>query len=100
MIVLPHDASCQSCCSDLRLFTPKAPDPKALNALVATLARKEENAMVRHEAAEALGAIADDGSLKQLRCYLMDAEPIVAQSCQIALDIADYEKSGQLEYVA
>ena len=98
--------------------------------------------MVRHEAAEALGAIADArcNALLQVRspqlqratgaCWMSlhahcaclrgrasclccawakrsrcavqehcsDAEPIVAQSCLVALDMLAYEASGDFEY--
>lgn len=39
--------------------------------------------MVRHEAAEALGAIADPGSLHLLTQHCSDPEPIVADSCKV-----------------
>lgn len=40
--------------------------------------------MVRHEAAEALGAIADPGSLNLLTQHCSDPEPIVADSCKVS----------------
>lgn len=54
--------------------------------------------MVRHEAAEALGAIADTHTVGLLREFATDPEPIVAHSCVVALDVLDYEQSGALEY--
>jgi deoxyhypusine monooxygenase len=57
-----------------------------------------EHAMVRHEAAEALGAIADGRSVQLLTQYASDAEPIVAHSCIVALDMIEFEKSGRFEY--
>ena len=54
--------------------------------------------MVRHEAAEALGAIAEPQCLQLLRACCSDPEPIVAHSCQVALDMLDFEASGQMEY--
>jgi HEAT repeat protein len=42
-----------------------------------------ENAMVRHEAAEALGAIADPHCVQLLEDYKADADPIVAHSCEV-----------------
>ena len=42
-----------------------------------------EHAMVRHEAAEALGAIADPSSLQLLTQHCADPEPIVADSCKV-----------------
>lgn len=57
-----------------------------------------EHAMVRHEAAEALGSIADDACISLLREYVDCEEPIVADSCIIALDMIAHEKSGAFEY--
>lgn len=47
------------------------------------LGDEQEHAMVRHEAAEALGAIADPGSLHLLTQHCSDPEPIVADSCKV-----------------
>eukprot|EP00884_Botryococcus_braunii_P002812 jgi/Botrbrau1/12531/Bobra.0169s0073.1 len=46
-----------------------------------------ENAMVRHEAAEALGSIGGDTCRAILEAYVADPEPIVAHSCQVALEM-------------
>jgi deoxyhypusine monooxygenase len=54
--------------------------------------------MVRHECAEALGAIATDQCRQVLMRYLDDDEVIVRESCQVALDIADYENSHDFQY--
>jgi deoxyhypusine monooxygenase len=61
------------------------------------LENKSEHAMVRHEAAEALGAIAADSCAKLLAEYQKDKDLIVSQSCDVALDIADYWASDELE---
>ena len=55
--------------------------------------------MVRHEAAEALGSIADRRCMSLLEMFSKDAEPIVAESCVVALDMLEYEVSGELQYV-
>ncbi len=55
--------------------------------------------MVRHEAAEALGSIADRRCVCLLETYSKDVEPIVAESCVVALDMLEYEESGELQYV-
>jgi deoxyhypusine monooxygenase len=57
-----------------------------------------EHAMVRHEAAEALGSIGDDRCLKLLQAFSRDAEPIVAESCVVALDMLEHEQSGEFQY--
>jgi deoxyhypusine monooxygenase len=58
----------------------------------------KEHAMVRHEAAEALGAIADASCVALLKEFATDCEPIVADSCVVALDMIEHERSGTLEY--
>ena len=55
--------------------------------------------MVRHEAAEALGAIADERALALLAAHAADPEPIVADSCLVALDMLEHERSGSFQYV-
>jgi deoxyhypusine monooxygenase len=54
--------------------------------------------MVRHEAAEALGAVADAASTALLRQFAADPDPIVAHSCVVALDVLEHEASGAFEY--
>jgi deoxyhypusine monooxygenase len=51
--------------------------------------------MVRHEAAEALGSIADSGSIELLELFTKDPEPIVSQSCEVALSMLEFERSGK-----
>ncbi|KAK3091448.1 hypothetical protein FSP39_019922 [Pinctada imbricata] len=57
-----------------------------------------ENPMVRHECAEALGSIATDECTKILEEYLKDSERVVKESCIVALDMSEYENSGQFQY--
>jgi deoxyhypusine monooxygenase len=57
--------------------------------------------MVRHEAAEAAGAVLDDLERSQalLREFVDDKNRVVAESCIVALDIADYwADDAQLHY--
>jgi deoxyhypusine monooxygenase len=76
--------------------------PAAVASLKASLSDESEHAMVRHEAAEALGAIADeDAAAKDLQRYLQqyqqnDKDKIVRESCDVALDIADYWASDEV----
>lgn len=58
----------------------------------------QENPMVRHECAEALGAIATEESMEMLKKYLQDSERVVRESCIVALDMSEYENSGQFQY--
>ena len=58
------------------------------------LENTSEHAMVRHEAAEALGAIGGETVEKCLQLYLNDSEIVVKESCQVALDTIDYWTSN------
>jgi deoxyhypusine monooxygenase len=66
--------------------------PASIPALSAVLRNSHEHEMVRHEAAESLGAIANDECLALLREYqLVGSTPlIVKESCDVALDAAKY----------
>ena len=66
----------------------------AREALVRCLGDVDEHPMVRHEAAEALGSIADASTEAILRQYLRDDDEIVAQSCEVALEIMRQERDG------
>jgi hypothetical protein len=79
-----------------RLPRPPPPPPPP----PAVLQDAREHAMERHEAAEALGAVADPGCVALLRAHAADAEPIVAHSCVVALDVLEHEASGAFEYCA
>jgi len=46
--------------------------------------------MVRHEAAEALGAIGTEEAVALLQEYAKDPSRVVKESCVVALDAADY----------
>jgi hypothetical protein len=73
--------------------------PRIAGPAPARLQDPAEHAMVRHEAAEALGAIADSPALQQLlRDFQQDAEPIVAHSCAVALDMLEFEQAGGFDY--
>jgi len=55
--------------------------------------------MVRHEAAEALGSLGDEEGVEAtLKKFLHDKEAVVRESCIVALDMAEYEKSNETEY--
>ncbi|KAL6063157.1 hypothetical protein STEG23_037809 [Scotinomys teguina] len=69
-----------------------------VDALVATLARTAESAMVRHECAEALGAIARPACLAALREHITDPERVVRESCEVALDMYEHESSCDFQY--
>ena len=71
----------------------------AQDRLKEVLADLSEHPMVRHEAAEALGAIASEEAEAALRAFVGDEDPIVAQSCEVALDVLDAERTGE-DYIA
>lgn len=73
-------------------------DPGSVPALVACLADGGEHAMVRHEAAEALGAVGGEAARAALVAGAADGDPIVSQSCEVALDVLAHEESGAFEY--
>lgn len=55
--------------------------------------------MVRHEAAEALGSLGEEEGVEDiLRRFLDDPEQVVRDSVVVALDMADFERNGELEY--
>lgn len=70
----------------------------SVSHLTETLADENENEMVRHECAEALGAIATDDCFKVLQKYLSDEKRVVKESCEIALDMCEYENSPEFQY--
>lgn len=72
--------------------------PAAVPALRAALELSNENPMVRHEAAEALGSIGKEECLAVLQHYRGDGERVVKESCEVALDMLEYENSEQFQY--
>lgn len=66
--------------------------------LVAALAQRTESPMVRHECAEALGAIARPACLAVLRAHVADPERVVRESCEVALDMYAYETGPAFQY--
>ena len=73
-------------------------NPMATRALQNKLKDVSENSIVRHECADALGAIAEEESLQVLQKFLDDPEPIVRESCIVALDMHQYKKSDEFQY--
>lgn len=66
-------------------------------ALMESTADPAEHEMVRHEAAEALGAIGTPECVEFLEKYKDDGTIMLRESCQVALDIADYWSSSGAE---
>lgn len=73
--------------------------PASIPALTKCLSDSSEAGMVRHEAAEALGSLGDEEGVEDtLKRFLNDPEQVVRDSVIVALDMAEFEKSGQVEY--
>jgi len=77
----------------------QAASPAAINELITRLRDTDENAMVRHECAEALGGIGAIGVEEELSKYVCKEEAdVVRESCVIALDMVDYNNSEEFQY--
>ena len=92
-------------CSDSALFRHEIAyvlgqmqQPAVTGDLTRCLQDATENPMVRHECAEALGAIATSECEAELRRHLDDDVDVVRESCVVALDMSEYERAEQLEY--
>ena len=73
--------------------------PASIPFLIEVLADLGEESMVRHEAAEALGSLGEEEGVEEvLRRYLNDDKEVVRDSVIVALDMAEYERSGLQEY--
>lgn len=73
--------------------------PASIPSLVETLSNIKEASMVRHEAAEALGSLGEEEGVEDtLRKFLNDPEQVVRDSVIVALDMAEFERSGEAEY--
>jgi deoxyhypusine monooxygenase len=74
--------------------------PASIPSLVQTLSNSQEASMVRHEAAEALGSLGDEEGVEDiLKQFVNDPEQVVRESIVVALDMAEFEKTGETEYV-
>ncbi|MGB1420196.1 MAG: HEAT repeat domain-containing protein [Poseidonia sp.] len=62
----------------------------ALPTLIERLEDEEEHVMVRHEAAEAMGAIGDRSIIPILQRFTEHSAPEVAESCIVALDLLEW----------
>lgn len=74
--------------------------PHSVPSLVKVLQNTSESDMVRHEAAEALGGIATPEVLPHLKEWMVrdDAPRVVRESCQVAMDMWEYENSNEFQY--
>nr|NVI76124.1 nero [Cucujiformia] len=72
-------------------------DEAALNTLISVLEDEKQEAMVRHEAAEALGAIGSEKAVAYLQKYKKDSVTEVAETCELALDRINWLKTSKDE---
>ncbi|KAJ5179877.1 Deoxyhypusine hydroxylase [Penicillium capsulatum] len=73
--------------------------PASIPSLTTCLGNLQEAGMVRHEAAEALGSLGEEEGVEEtLKKFLNDPEQVVRDSVIVALDMAEYEKNGEIEY--
>jgi len=92
-------------CSDSALFRHEIAyvlgqmqNPSTVRQLAEALEVSDENEMVRHECAEALGAIATDEANLVLQKYTKDSQRVVRESVEVALDMSDYNNSDEFQY--
>jgi deoxyhypusine monooxygenase len=78
-------------------------DAKSVDILIALLEDAGEHPMVRHEAAEALGAIATERCLQPLREHQDDVAQEVRETCRLALrrveDVASKRTSPSTKFL-
>lgn len=72
-------------------------NPHAHVVLKKVLGTMDEDPMVRHEAAEALGAIGSLDSLPILEEYLKDECEVVSQTCELAIEKIKYDNRKEKE---
>ena len=72
---------------------------ESVAALTRRLDDNSEDAIVRHECADALGSVGTDHCRDILRRF-QDPQypPLVRESCIVAMDMWDYENSQQFQY--
>ena len=73
-------------------------DDHAVPHLIERLEDLDEDVMVRHEAAEALGAIGNRSAMTTLEKFVNDEEIVVAESCEVAIDLLNWVSSKRLDY--
>lgn len=73
-------------------------NPSTVKQLSRVLFDEEEHEMVRHECAEALGSIATEECMEVLEKYVKDEKRVVRESCEVALDMCDYENNAEFQY--
>ena len=72
-------------------------NPLAISTLESVLIDQnhQHTSMVRHEAAEALGALSSEGSLPLLRRYLKDPSREVRETCEVAIGKIEFDTTEE-----
>ena len=73
-------------------------DDHAVPHLISRLEDLKEDVMVRHEAAEDLGAIGNRVAMSTLEKFADEEEVVVAESCEVAIDLLNWVSSDKLDY--
>jgi deoxyhypusine monooxygenase len=71
---------------------------EATTHLIKVLADESQHGMVRHECAEALGAIGTEQAKKALEPFLTSKVDIIRESVEVALDIHSYKGRDENDY--
>jgi len=72
--------------------------PAAITTLKDKLEDINENHVVRHECADALGSIGHEECKEVIQRFVSDPEPVVRESCIVALDMWSYKTSNEFQY--
>nr|NVI76165.1 nero [Cucujiformia] len=70
-------------------------DGKAVDILISVLEDETQEPMVRHEAAEALGAIGSEKAIPYLQQFKNDPTVEVAETCELALERINWLKTSE-----
>ena len=71
----------------------------AIPTLTQVLSDENEHVMVRHEAAEALGAIGNYAVKPVLEQFVNHPLPEIAESCEVAIDLLEWCRSKEYQEV-
>lgn len=72
--------------------------PLSIPSLINVVENKLENDIVRHESIEALGSIGTPACMEIIKKFINDPHDLVRESCEVALDMYDYENSLEFQY--
>ena len=70
-------------------------NPSALPILESVLSDVNQDCMVRHEAAEAMGAIGLVTSIPILQKYAQDESRVIRETCELAIQLIEFEQKHQ-----